>query len=117
MGHDHWDVRGHVNYVDRTRVRDLAQAELEGRRQVQPILEFLRKHASGFEKACVPDMPAVIGVWETRRILGDDSLTVREIVTWATSERAVVRKAAFGIDIHNPDGIGHLCGRHLVGPS
>lgn len=99
-----------VNYVDGTKVRDLTQAELEGRRQVEPILEFLRKHAPGFEKAYVSGMPAVIGVRETRRILGDDYLTVREIVTGATSERAVVRKAAFGIDIHNPDGIGQAQG-------
>jgi len=99
-----------VNYVDGTKVRDLTKAELEGRRQVEPILEFLRKNAPGFADAYVSGMPAVIGVRETRRIVGDDYLTVREIVSGARSEHAVVRKAAFGIDIHNPDGIGQAQG-------
>lgn len=99
-----------VNYVDGTKVRDLTQAELEGRRQVKPILAFLRKHAPGFQNAYVSGMPAVIGVRETRRILGDEYLTVRELVTGARSERAVVRKAAFDIDIHNPDGMGQAQG-------
>lgn len=99
-----------VNYVDGTKVRDLTQAELEGRRQVEPVLAFLRKHAPGFKDAYVSGMPAVIGVRETRRILGDDYLTVREIVGGTRSATAVVRRAKFGIDIHNPDGMGQAQG-------
>ena len=99
-----------VNYVDGTRVRDLTQAELEGRRQVEPILAFLKKHAPGFQDAYVSGMPAVIGVRETRRILGDDYLTVKELVTGKQWPNGVVRKASFGIDIHNPDGIGQAQG-------
>jgi hypothetical protein len=99
-----------VNHVDGTKVRDLTQAELEGRRQVEPVLAFLRKHAPGFRDAYVSGMPAVIGVRETRRILGDEYLTVKEIVDGARSASAVVRKAEFSIDIHNPDGIGQAQG-------
>ena len=99
-----------VNYVNGTKVRDLTKAELEGRRQVEPILAFLRKNAPGFKDAYVSGMPSVIGVRETRRILGDDYLTVREIVRGARSPDAVVRRAEFGIDIHNPDGIGQAQG-------
>ena len=96
--------------VDGTKVRDLTKAELEGRRQVEPIVAFLRKNAPGFKDAYVSGMPAVIGVRETRRILGDDYLTVREIVGGVRSPNAVVRGAEFGIDIHNPDGIGQAQG-------
>ncbi len=99
-----------VNYVDGTKVRDLTQAELEGRRQVEPIVEFLRKNAPGFQNACVSGMPAVIGVRETRRILGDDYLTVKELVGGMRAASAVVRRAKFSIDIHNPDGIGQAQG-------
>lgn len=99
-----------VNKVDGTKVMDLTQAELEGRRQVAPILDFLRKHAPGFEHAYVNGMPAVIGVRETRRIRGVESLAVDDLFAGRTWPNAVVRGAFFGIDIHNPDGIGQAQG-------
>lgn len=99
-----------VNRVDGTRVRDLTQAELDGRRQVLPIMEFLRKHAPGFQNAHVSGMPAVIGVRETRRIRGVESLSVEDLIAGKTSPRAVVRGASFPIDIHNPDGVGQAQG-------
>ena len=99
-----------VNGVDGTNVRDLTRAELEGRRQVQPVLEFLRKHAPGFQKAYVNGMPAVIGVRETRRIRGIEHLAVQDLLAGRESESAVVRRASFPIDIHNPAGIGQAQG-------
>ncbi len=99
-----------VNHMDGTNVRDLTRAELEGRRQVEPILEFLRKNAPGFQNAYVSGMPAVIGVRETRRIRGLESLAVDDLFTGRTWPGAVVRGASFPIDIHNPDGIGQAQG-------
>ncbi|HPM84745.1 MAG TPA: FAD-dependent oxidoreductase, partial [Candidatus Anammoximicrobium sp.] len=104
------------NRVDGTQVRDLTQAELEGRRQVQPILDFLRKHAPGFQNAYVSGMPAVIGVRETRRIRGVGSLAVEDLMSGRPSPRAVVRGASFPIDIHNPDGIGQAQGVSAAHP-
>ena len=105
-----------VNRVDGTKVRDLTQAELEGRRQVQPILDFLRKHAPGFQNAYVSGMPAVIGVRETRRIRGVACLAVEDLLTGKPSPRAVVRGASFPIDIHNPAGIGQAQGASAAHP-
>ncbi|MBM3860325.1 MAG: FAD-dependent oxidoreductase [Verrucomicrobia bacterium] len=99
-----------INRVDGTKVRDLTQAELEGRRQVQPIVEFLRKNAPGFQNAYVSGMPAVIGVRETRRIRGVESLAVDDLFAGRKWPNAVVRDASFPIDIHNPDGIGQAQG-------
>ncbi len=96
-----------VNGVDGTDSRDLTRAELEGRRQVQPILAFLRKYAPGFRNAYVSGMPAVIGVRETRRILGVACLTAQDLLDGKRSPQAVVRKASFIIDIHNPAGAVH----------
>lgn len=95
-----------VNYVDGTKVSDLTKAELEGRKQVRPIVAFLRKNAPGFQNAYVSGMPAVIGVRETRRIRGMESLSVKDLTSGRKWPNAVVRGASFGIDIHNPDGIG-----------
>jgi hypothetical protein len=105
-----------VNRVDGTQVRDLTHAELEGRRQVQPILEFLQKHAPGFQNAYLSGMPAVIGVRETRRIRGVGTLTLDNLFGGHTSPRAVVRGASFPVDIHNPDGVGQALGVSATHP-
>ncbi|MDX9975539.1 MAG: FAD-dependent oxidoreductase [FCB group bacterium] len=99
-----------VNGLDGTSARDLTKAELEARRQVQPIIEFLRKHAPGFENAYVSGMPAIVGVRETRRIRGVSTLTMRDLVEGIHSETDVVRGVSFPIDIHNPSGIGQALG-------
>jgi hypothetical protein len=105
-----------VNRVDGTKVRDLTQAELQGRRQVQPILDFLRKYAPGFQNAYVSGMPAVIGVRETRRIRGVACLSAEDLLAGKPSPRAVVCGASFPIDIHNPDGIGQAQGVSAAHP-
>jgi hypothetical protein len=105
-----------VNHVDGTKVQDLSQAELDGRRQVPPIVEFLRKSAPGFQNAYVSGMPAVIGVRETRRIRGIESLSVEDLIAGKPSPHAVVRGASFPIDIHNPDGIGQAQGISVAHP-
>ncbi len=99
-----------VNYVDGTKVKDLTKAELDGRRQALAILDFLRKHGPGYENAYIAGMPAVIGVRETRRILGVDHLTRDDLIAGRRRDDAVVRKASFVIDIHNPAGPGQAEG-------
>ncbi|MBN1488331.1 MAG: FAD-dependent oxidoreductase [Phycisphaerae bacterium] len=99
-----------VNRIDGTRPIDLTRAELEGRRQAYRVLDFLRKHAPGYEHAYIAAMPAVIGVRETRRILGVDYLTREDVVLGRERPDAVVRRADFVIDIHNPTGPGQAEG-------
>jgi hypothetical protein len=105
-----------VNRVDGTKVEDLTRAELDGRRQVEPIAAFLRNSAPGFQNAYVSGMPAVIGVRETRRIRGVESLSVDDLIAGRKSSRAVVRGASFPIDIHNPAGIGQAQGVSAAHP-
>lgn len=99
-----------INYVDGTKVLDLTKAELEGRRQVQVVMDFLRKYGPGFEKAYVSGVPAVIGVRETRRVLGLEYLKVEDLLKGRKWDNAVVHGAEFQIDIHNPDGMGQAQG-------
>ncbi len=95
-----------VNYIDGTSPDDLTKAELEGRRQAHIVTEFLRKHAPGYENCFISEMPAVIGVRETRRFLGCDYLTRADLLEGRKRPDAVVEDALFVIDIHNPDGPG-----------
>lgn len=95
-----------INGVDGTKVRDLTRAELEGRRQALTVLEFLKKYAPGYKDAYISGMPAVVGVRETRRVLGLNYLTAEHLLAGKQWPDAVVRDVNFQIDIHNPDGYG-----------
>lgn len=105
-----------INGVDGTCVQDLTRAELDGRRQAQAVLDFLKRRAPGFQNAYVSGMPAVVGVRETRRVRGVASLAVEDLIEGRKSPRAVVRRASFPIDIHNPDGIGQAQGVSAAHP-
>lgn len=99
-----------INYVDGTRIAELTRAEIEGRRQAVRVAEFLRRHAPGYEACHISHMPAVIGVRETRRFLGEAYLTVEDLLQGRKWPDAIVRNANFVIDIHNPDGGGQAHG-------
>ncbi len=99
-----------VNQVDGTKVADLTKAELEGRRQALQVLEVLRQFAPGYKDAYIAAMPAVIGVRETRRFLGEYYLTRDDLLAGRKHPDAVVKSANFVIDIHNPAGPGQAEG-------
>jgi hypothetical protein len=101
-----------INRVDGTKVQDLTKAELEGRKQAYQVLEFLKKHAPGYENAYICNMPAVIGVRETRRFIGTKYLTRDDLVNGRKWPDAVVRSAKFSIDIHDPAGSGQAEGKN-----
>lgn len=64
-------------------VRELSQAELDGRRQAVDYLRFLRAEVPGFERAELLDLPAQVGVRETRRIRGAYRLTGDDVLQGA----------------------------------
>lgn len=99
-----------INKVDGTQVEDLTRAELEGRRQAFQVLDFLRKHAPGYQDAYITRMPAVVGVRESRRFVGLVQLTRQHLQEGKKWPDAVVRGAHFSIDIHNPAGSGQAEG-------
>jgi hypothetical protein len=99
-----------VNGVDGTKVEDLTRAELEARQQAFDVLDFVRKHAPGYETAYIAAMPMVVGVRETRRVLGLKYLTRDDCIAGRKWPDAVVRSASFPIDIHNPQGSGQAEG-------
>ncbi|MBR4289740.1 MAG: FAD-dependent oxidoreductase [Oscillospiraceae bacterium] len=95
-----------VNGRDSLSVEGIVEAELLLRRQVQPIMEFLRKTAPGFQHARVKSSASTLGVRETRRFVGEYVLSDSDVETGARFEDVVVHKAWFLIDIHNPAGGG-----------
>ncbi|MFN8636301.1 MAG: FAD-dependent oxidoreductase [Chloroflexota bacterium] len=91
--------------VDGTKVADLTRAEIEGRRQVLEIYAFLRKYVPGFANCILIDTAAQIGVRETRRIEGEYTLTLDDLIEGRSFEDTIAY-CAYPIDIHDPKGAG-----------
>lgn len=66
--------------VDATDPEQLTHAEIEGRRQVQEYLRFLRDRVPGFERSVLVATGPAIGVRESRRVVGDYRLTRDDVL-------------------------------------
>lgn len=99
-----------VNGLFGSRSTDLTKAEIVTRKQAVQIVDVMRRHLPGYENAHVAEMPAVVGVRETRRFEGVDRLTTEDVLSGRKREDAVARRCCFVIDIHNPAGAGQADG-------
>jgi hypothetical protein len=95
---------------------DLTRAEVEARAQVMQLLDFFRRDVPGFAKARIAATATQIGVRESRRILGEYTLTARDVLEARSFDDAVAR-SAYPIDIHNPAGSGTTTQRLPAGAS
>ncbi|MBQ9779089.1 MAG: FAD-dependent oxidoreductase [Clostridia bacterium] len=91
--------------VDPTDAFGVSRAEIEARRQVHEIVDFLKKNSRAFEHATLISIAAEIGVRESRKLCGEYVLTAEDLLAQTMFEDAVVL-ANYNIDIHNPAGTG-----------
>jgi len=75
--------------LDATNVDDLTYGELEGRRQIWQVFNFIHKNVPGFEQAYIVDIPPQIGIRETRRIVGRYQLSVDDVMNCADFPDAI----------------------------
>ena len=95
-----------MNGVDCTSVTALYPAELQLRKQIDLLLAFFRNHLPGYENCRYRASGSTIGTRETRRVIGEHILTAEEMAQGKRFPDAVVHKAEFIVDIHNPAGPG-----------
>ena len=74
----------HLNVVympghDGTNVWDLTRGEMEGRRQAVMAVRAMKKYLPGFERAKLRSFCASLGVRESRKIIGRESLTGAQV--------------------------------------
>lgn len=95
----------HVLKVDATNAEELTRANIEGRKRVWEMTFYLKKYIPGFKRAFILQTPQFIGVRETRRIIGEYILTVKD-VREAKQFDDNIAFGAFPIDIHPVDQVG-----------
>lgn len=95
-----------VNGVDITNTAEIFPADLALRNQIETLVRFLREHVPGYEKCKCISSPSTIGVRESRRIVGEYTVTAEELQAGKRFADVVVHNAEFIVDIHNPAGSG-----------
>ncbi len=88
---------------DGTDPRDLTAAQLEAMDQVYQLLAFFRSYIPGFSECRLIDTAPVIGVRETRRMVGEYTLTEDDILKGREFPDGI-GKGAYCMDIHEPNG-------------
>lgn len=93
---------GHVYGIDGTLSESLTRGMLEGRQQLSEYRRYYREYLSGFENAELVISAELIGVRETRRILGDYVLNLNDFINRADFEDGIGRYA-YPVDMHASD--------------
>jgi len=83
----------------------MTSAEIEGRRQIDDMVKFLKKEVAGFEKAFLMKSGSQIGIRESRRVIGNYVLTAEDVLEARHFDDGITC-ACYDIDIHNPAGTG-----------
>lgn len=82
---------------------ELTEAEIEGRRQAQQIVAFMRKYIPGFAHCRIISTGPHIGIRESRKIDGLYKLTAEDLLANRMFKDAVAM-GGYPIDVHSPDG-------------
>lgn len=95
-----------VNGVDITSIEQIFPADLELRQQIRLLVKFLRENVPGYENVRCIGSGTTTGVRESRRVMGDYVIDAEELAAGCRFPDAIVHKALFIVDIHNPAGAG-----------
>jgi hypothetical protein len=94
-----------ITHVNGARVEDLTKCEILGRQRIRRVIEFCRRYLRGFEEAYLAWTAPMVGVRESRRIVGEYVLTAEDVLE-ARKFGDSIAKNRYPIDIHNPTGEG-----------
>lgn len=85
---------------------DVTRAEIACRKQIFPIMDFLKNHVPGFEHIRLLQSAQSLGIRESRRIIGDHTLTMEDL-SHSTSFPDAICVVGSAVDFHgsfHPDG-------------
>lgn len=89
----------HMRFFDPLDAFDRSQAVAEGRKQMMEVFEALKNYDDDFKDLTLISSAPSLGIRESRRIVGEYTVTNEDVTTGARFADGVCT-AAFGIDIH-----------------
>ena len=93
---------------DPLNAKALTEATMEGRQQLIDAFEFLTKYDEEFRDLELITSSSVLGVRESRRIVGEYCITQEDILNGARFDDAVAY-VTFGADLHTKSNKGQHC--------
>jgi len=93
---------GHVFDVDGTDERSVTQGLTWGRKTMREYERFYKEYLKGYEKMQLASTGSLLGIRETRRIMGDYVLCLDDFKTRAVFDDEIGR-FAYPVDIHASD--------------
>jgi len=87
--------------------RDLTRMYLEGREQADALWKFIRKRVPGYENCHLIDTAPLLGVRESRRVVGEYVLSTLDFARAVHFDDNVCL-TGHHYDLHNPDGPGNI---------
>ena len=91
--------------IDATKTEDVTRGLIEGRKQVQEVMNFMRKYVPGCENAELVQVASALGIRETRHIVGKYELTISDIMEQKHFDDAICT-FAYAVDVHDASGSG-----------
>ncbi|MFW6309337.1 MAG: FAD-dependent oxidoreductase, partial [bacterium] len=103
------DIKMHADtHVFNTNAADgdqLTEAEIEGRRQIRAYMDLVRKYAESGENITLLDLPATIGIRESRHIKSQYQVTEEDIL-YGKEFADAIGQGTYRVDIHHSDRPG-----------
>ena len=87
--------------------RDLTRMYFEGREQATVLADFIKRTVPGFKNSFLTTTGSLLGVRESRRIVGEYRLTADDIA-FCRKHDDVIAISNHGYDIHNFDDVGNV---------
>lgn len=101
---DEWVINtSRIMGVDGTDNESLTRGEIEGRKQVEEIFQFIKKYIPGCENAKLLETSDALGIRETRHIRGEYCLEVEDIIKGLVPNDSVLI-CSNSVDIHGKYG-------------
>lgn len=88
--------------IDGTDGFSLSEGMMRGRREVYSLMDVLRKYFPGFSDAKIKSVAPVLGIRETRRIMGDFVLKIEDLQA-ESSFCDTIGFSMYGWDLPDPD--------------
>ncbi|BDP41492.1 hypothetical protein DAETH_14610 [Deinococcus aetherius] len=85
----------------------LSAAQTDGRAAIDRLTAFCRRYLKGCESAYIGTVAPMVGVRETRRIVGEYTLTLEDILDCRRFEDSICRNH-YPVDIHSVKAGAHL---------
>ncbi len=95
-----------ITGCDGTDGASISHAMAQGRREALQLLAILRRHAPGFGNARLKAVAPLLGVRETRRIVGAYTLSVEDLLNGKAFDD-VIGLSAYGWDLPDPKRPSH----------